>query len=537
MRGRHCRRRNHHTKGIVAGLAGALVVGAGATAWVVETPSSRVVTTTRPAARVLRVVTPTASGPDGVRARWVVAENEKRGSKGWQITGTPPGTIAGFANRVSAQVGDDVTLYVTTDAATFHVDAYRMGWYGGDGARRVWRSPAVTGTEQPACPVTATTHMVSCDNWTPSLRITLTKAFVQGDYLFELYGSGGQRSYVPLTVTDPSSRAAYLVVNDVYTAQAWNTYGGYDFYQGEGACTPSYPPCDRATVVSFDRPYAEQHGAGAFFGNELPLVEYAEQHGLDVTYATDADVQEAPRMLLRHRAILTTGHDECWSLQEREAVARAASHGVNVVFFGAAAILRHVRMEPSPLGPDREEVDYRDSTEDPLDGKADPLLVTGNWWGSPPASWPEAGFVGEAYSGYLDLGAPAASLIVADASAWVFDGMGLHDGSSIPGVLASDFDQVDPDLHPADLQVLAQSPIPSSDATSENDPEYSDMTYYTEASKAGVFDTGTCAWIPDLSTIPAVAEMTGNVLRLFGAGPAGDTEPSVANWSDFVPSP
>jgi hypothetical protein len=41
--------------------------------------------------------------------------------------------IAGFADRVSAQSGDAVRLYVSTGAVSFHVEAYRMGYYGGDG--------------------------------------------------------------------------------------------------------------------------------------------------------------------------------------------------------------------------------------------------------------------------------------------------------------------------------------------------------------------------------------------------------------------
>jgi hypothetical protein len=37
---------------------------------------------------------------------------------------------------------------------------------------------------------------------------------------------------VPLIVWDPASHATYLVQNSVLTWQAWNPYGGDDFYGG-----------------------------------------------------------------------------------------------------------------------------------------------------------------------------------------------------------------------------------------------------------------------------------------------------------------
>ena len=66
------------------------------------------------------------------------------------------------------------------------------------------------------------------------------------------------------------------------------------------------------------------------------------------------------------RALLSLGHDECWSLGERRAAVTAHDHGVNIVFFAASPILRHIRVASSRLGPDRLEIAYRDSAADPL---------------------------------------------------------------------------------------------------------------------------------------------------------------------------
>jgi hypothetical protein len=490
----------------------------------------------------------TFKGPYGVEAAWVVAENRRQGTTAWRI---PPGTpteIAGFASTTYAAEGDTVTVYVSTQASRFRVEAYRIGYYQGKGGRLVWQSGEIPGRKQPVCPLTPGINMVACDNWTPTLSFRVSSAFVQGDYLLKLVGSGGQESYVPITIWDPSSSAAYLVKNDVFTWQAWNPYGGYDFYSGEGPCpTDVYPLCSRARIVSFDRPYAYGQGAGDFLGSEYPFVRFVEQHGLDVTYVTDITVEQHPSIVLHHKALLSLGHDECWALGERRAAVAAEQAGVSMVFFGASAVLRHVRLQASRLGPDREEVDYRDASEDPLNGKGDPLEVTANTWGSPPTDWSEVGFVGEDYVGFVEPGLAALPFVVADANAWIFKGTGLSDGSKVPGVIATDLDEFDPDDYPTNLQILGHSPVPLQDAVSEEGELqgflYADMTYWSDpTSGAGIFDSGTTNWIPSLAPCPpaavscpapVVGKITGNLLALFGEGRAGRVQSSTANWQQI----
>ena len=492
----------------------------------------------------------TSLGRFGVQAAWVAHENAEPGTTAWRITGRQPGYIRGFADRTDAKVGDRVGLYVSTDATSFRVIAYRMGYYGGRGARDIWSSTTIRGSVQPPCPVAPGTNMVACDNWSRSTTFAITAAFVPGDYLLKLVGSGGQQSWVLLTIIDPASRATYVLVGRLLTEEGWNGYGGFDFYQGTGPCprgSSTYPVCNRARVVSFDRPYIDGNGSSDFLGNEYPLVRFCEQHGLDVTYVSDVAIDEHPELLLAHKAILSLGHDETWTYAERRGAQVALAHGVNIALFGAAAVLRHSRLQSSPLGPDREEVDYRNSDEDPLGRKGDPMQVTGNTWGSPPASWSEVSFVGQEYSGYMQPGTGTVPLVVFDATAWIFRGTRLRTGSAVPGVIDSDFDHLDPRLVPAGLQVLAHSPIPLARAYTNQGTwgavTYSDMTYYSDpSSKGGVFDSGTVNWINTLTpcvtgyacSAPVVQQMTGNLLWLFGQGPAGSIIPPKPNWQTVV---
>ena len=427
-----------------------------------------------------------------------------------------------------------------------------MGYYQGKGAHLVWRSPSVRARTQPDCALTPGVNMVSCDNWTASLRMLVTPTFTSGDYLLKLTGSGNQQAYIPLTVWDPGSRATYLVVARTLTEQGWNNFGGYDYYTGLGPCpagAPTYPVCNRARVVSFDRPYADGRGASDFLGNEYPLVRFAEQHGLDVTYVTDVTLSEYPHVMDNHRVILSLGHDETWTNAERVGALDAVRHGVNVVFFGAAAVLRHSRLQSSPLGRDREEVDYRDAQSDPLNGVASPLEVTGNTWSSPPTDWSETVLTGEEYAGYGPL-TMTFPFVVSDASSWLYRGTGLVNGSRIAGVIASDIDHFDPNaIAPANLEIVGHSPLPVADVFTTqgawNGDTYSDATYWTDPqSKAGVFDSGTVNWIAAMDSCPGhgvcpaslIQRITGNLLRFFGQGPAGRRAPSVSNISSITPA-
>lgn len=484
-------------------------------------------------------------GPDGLQARWVIQENKRPGTTAWQMHGSTGG-IDGFANQVYAAQGQSVTLYVSTTGPWFRADAYRMGYYQGKGARLVWQSRQVTGKNQPACQVTPGINMVTCDNWSPSVTFLVTRAFLQGDYLIKLNGPGNRQAYIPLTVWNPASTATYVIKNDVFTWQAWNTWGGYDFYAGQGSCPAGvYPLCSRSRVVSFDRPYA-QNGSG-FLSLEYPLVRWAEQHGLDITYATDLTVQEHPGYLRRHRVLLSLGHDECWSAGERQAAVQAHDRGMNIVFFAASPMLRHVRTQGSPLGPDRELADYRDSAQDPLNGQASPLQVTGNEWSSAPADWPEYSFVGDTYDGFLEPG-QSFGFTVADAFSWVFAGTGLRNGSVIPGVLATDVDKFDLAAgQPGNDQILGHSVIPAQLGQASSPPLTSDMTYYTDPDGGGgVIDTGTNHWINAMGgdqqgchpggicASAVLDQITGNILRAFGQGPAGRTHASAANWQQVT---
>jgi hypothetical protein len=461
---------------------------------------------------------------------WVAAENRRHGTTAWRITARgAPHEIEGYPDRVSASAGDTVTLYVSTTARRFRVEAYRMGWYDGARARLVWRSQRARGRRQAKPSLRPGINLVEA-RWKPSLHFRVDGSWPSGAYLLKLVTPGAQ-AYVPLTVTDPSSDDPLVVMAGVTTWQAYNDWGGRNLYWG-----PYGVPETRSRVASFDRPYDGGDGASGFLTGELPLVSLLEKAGLDATYWTDIDLHQHPERLLRHRALLSLNHDEYWSTRMRHGAGVARDHGVNLAFLGANAVFRHIRLRPSPLGPDREEVNYKpDSARSDPAWRTAPGEVTTNWR-EPPVGQPESSLLGELY----ECNPAHADGVVVQPGSWLLDGTGLHDGSKLPNLVGPEYDRVTPGFPiPHGVELILHSPL-----RCRFHDSFSDVTYYTAASGAGVVDTGTSSWICQIDqvcaagrnspkTSAAVRQITLNLLRGFAAGPAGRDHPSRSNLDDF----
>ena len=83
----------------------------------------------------------------------IAAENAKPGTPQsvWDIQGSGSSAIQGFATDISVNVGATVGFKVDTTASTYRIDIYRLGYYGGDGARLIGTVANPAATNQPAC--------------------------------------------------------------------------------------------------------------------------------------------------------------------------------------------------------------------------------------------------------------------------------------------------------------------------------------------------------------------------------------------------
>jgi hypothetical protein len=499
-----------------SGSAGRSSAGEAASSLPTEPPVSvgapTTTTTTTSAAALTGSTSQPDVAPDDRQPGWATLENQRAGTTAWKIqqhTGT--GFIEGYARVTSAHPGDPVALYVSTLAPSFVVQAYRMGWYGGAEGRLVWTSPSTPGGWQLPPPPDPVTGLVEA-HWNRSITVSVGADWLPGAYLLKLVSSKGDASYVPLTIRDDAASAEMTFVDAVATWQAYNTWGGCSLYK----CYVHGAP-KRAVKVSFDRPYIHSwhDGSADFLDHELALIALAERAGHDLAYVTSLDVQDEPGVLTRHRAVLSPGHDEYYSSAMRSALLTARDKGVNLAFFGANAVYRHVRFEPaSDATPKRVEVDYRESF--------DPIMATNP--SEDTTQWrrqglPEATLVGIQYA----CANVHTDLVVAGARSWVWAGAGVEDGRHLPNMLGTEADTMVPES-PSNLELLSASPI-----TCRGRRETARTSYYSAPSGAGVFASGTIWWVCAIDAqfcsspenVHAVQTATKNVLAAFAAGPAG----------------
>lgn len=464
--------------------------------------------------------TPSASG----HSSWSAAENALPGTAHWQVhphKGREHHTV-GYADVASALPGQRVRLFVSSPVA-YRVVLLRIGWYGGDLARRVWSSAPLPAVRQPAAVMSRATSTVRAP-WHPTLTLP-TERLLPGDYLARLDGDDGDSSYVPLTIRFASAAGKVVLINADTTWQAYNLWGCCDLYAGADGSFAR-----RARVVSFDRPYENQDGAGQFISRELPVVVEAERLGLDLGYVTDTDLETDPHVLDGARAVISLGHDEYWSVRMRQVLTAARDGGANLAFLGANAVFRRIRLSASPLGPARTETNYKVAAEDPL-SRSQPSLTTANWNASPDPQ-PESSLVGPGYQCVVPL--PRAAGVVVDPTAWLFAGTGVSQGTRLPGLIGPETDGIAAaGPTPRPMQVLLHSPHPCAGGA----PQYADTTYYTLPGGAGVFAAGTIDWACALGggcfatalTHRVVRGVTDNLLRAFAAGPAGRAHPAKDN--------
>jgi hypothetical protein len=453
----------------------------------------------------------------------MVAESSLPGDPGWRITNAGAGdAIMGYAGRSSVLVGEPFALHVSTTSDEFTVSAFRIGWYGGDLARRVWRSGRVRGHRQRAADVTPDTNTVRAD-WEESLTVP-TDGWPEGAYLLRLDAGSGAQRFVPITVRSATTAGRVVIKNAVETWQAYNTWGGHSLYEGPAGDYES-----RARAVSFDRPY-DRNGAYLFLVYEQKLISLAERLGLPLAYLAGTDIAADPRILDGAGALISPGHDEYWSPPERATVTAARDAGMNIAFLGANAMFRRTRLAPTALGPNRLVICYKTSfRDDPMYGRDDTLVTCD--WREPPHPDPESSVTGTLYEGF-----PAvADYVVLAPDAWMFRGTRVRRGSRFRALVGIEYDRVNPG-HPVErpMQIVAHSPLICDGVRS-----YADSAYYTHRGGAGVFNTGTMRWVESFGRPVRRAitracgrftcRVTANILEAFAEGPAAAGYPAYDN--------
>ncbi|HEY4968173.1 MAG TPA: N,N-dimethylformamidase beta subunit family domain-containing protein, partial [Puia sp.] len=334
----------------------------------------------------------------------IVTENLLPGvpSTTWDIPNNFDGSygdasINGFATDISVNKGGSISFKVSVTTGTdlqFGIQIYRLGYYGGNGARLIadlGGPTTFTGITQAACSFDGVTGLTDCGNWTTTTTWNVPANVVSGYYLAKLTrNAGGGSCHIAFIVRDDANAAPIFFKASDATWQAYNNYGGASLYVGAGL------PNSHASKVSYNRPFLTRNGLGGggsaedwLMNSEYPMIRFMEANGFNMTYTTDVDIaRTSPNPILSHRAFLSVGHDEYWSKPERDNVEAAKAAGIHLAFFSGNEVYWKTRWENSVDGtntPFRTLVCYKEGKmptpqENACGGKCDPTPEwTGLW--------------------------------------------------------------------------------------------------------------------------------------------------------------
>ena len=338
-----------------------------------------------------------AAGPCDPPTNPIACENSLPGDpqSQWDVTGSGSSSIQGFAADISYNQGQTAQFKVDTPATSYRLDIYRMGFYGGDGARKVSTvlPSASLPQSQPACMTQSATGLVDCGSWAVSATWAIPSDAVSGVYFAKLVRTDGTAgsSHIVFIVRDDTGGSAILLQTSDTTWQAYNRWaeGG----QTSSLYTSSISPAGRAYKVSYNRPFATRDCCAHdfVFSAEYPMVRWLEANGYDVSYFTGVDTDRRGSELLEHQVFMSQGHDEYWSGGQRASVEAARNAGVNLAFFSGNEMFWKTRWESSISAPAtsyRTLVTYKESK---ANAKIDPDPAWTGTWRDPRFSPPSDG--------------------------------------------------------------------------------------------------------------------------------------------------
>ncbi|MDB5567130.1 N,N-dimethylformamidase beta subunit family domain-containing protein, partial [Caballeronia mineralivorans] len=300
----------------------------------------------------------------------IVSENLNVGApkSAWAIHGSianqGDSQIEGFATQISANEGQTISFKIDTALSGYTLDIYRLGYYGGNGARLVTTMHHSGADNQPNPIFNDATNTIDAGNWSVTDSWAIPSTAVSGVYFAKLTtDTGNFQNMIPFIVRNDGTASGILFQTSDTTWEAYNSWGGYNLYQGPGGQS------DRAYAVSYNRPIdmnatALLGGPQDFlFGEEYAAIYWLEQNGYNVSYISGIDAATNPALLLNTSAYMDVGHDEYWSQSQYANVKAAASAGVDLAFLSGNQIYWDTELAPSfdaSHTANRTVVEYKD---------------------------------------------------------------------------------------------------------------------------------------------------------------------------------
>ncbi len=383
------------------------------------------------------------------RANPIQIENQKAGATDWQLTrvrldaGQFRSTwIEGYCSKQSVKAGESIDIMVSTrPTRAFKLEIFRMGYYGGRGARLMKSFDRIEGTDQ-SDPQIGEKNLHECQ-WKSSLKLDIPQDWLSGVYLGRMTTiPEGQeaywQSYVVFIVRDDRPVDILFQCSD-NTWQAYNVWPSkYSVY--------THPKGNQGpwADVSFDRPYGREAqytsvvndpltvGSGEFLPYEFPLAYWLEEHGYDVAYCSNSDML-TPERGLKSKVFISVGHDEYWDIRQFRSVEKMRDEGVDLLFLSGNSVCwvtpyrdsrdgrpNRIMFRGGPYGADNEYAVNREKDHGPF-----------------PHRGPDEGLLMGVRN--IEPVNGGGDWIITKADHWIFEGTGIKNGDAIPGLIGWEY--------------------------------------------------------------------------------------------------
>lgn len=310
-------------------------------------------------------------------SHWVAEENAQPGIKmaiqDWKDLDLQNAQgSALWLNRSSGSCGDTVAIHaslygVNGDSNRSRirtVEALRIGWYEGSGARLVWSSGPIKLKREKILYSRTATRMIET-KWPTTLNLKIDSSWVPGFYLFVTRSPDGAiENSAPFVLHSPLGSSKLMVMHSFITWNTYNTFGGRSGYLGSGA-TKIEMRKDRSRVVSLDRPIVGS-GGSSIHRDGISLVHFLEREGLNYDQFSDLDLDSWPSITQSYNGVILGGHPEYFTRRIFETLISARNTGINIAILGANTGIWQMRMARSTFGTNRRIIIYRNATEDPV---------------------------------------------------------------------------------------------------------------------------------------------------------------------------
>lgn len=420
-----------------------------------------------------------------VNTGWVARENRSKGTSAWKTAdwGISP-RVTLYPERPSTQCGDPVRVHLGgRGAPSVIVRAYRMGWYGGTGARLVWSSAPIRVPAAPPAP--RKDLVVHSPKWAATVTLPVTASWPPGLYLVAADVRGRLSGESALVIRASGAPSASVVMYSNLTWNAYSLYGGASLYKGSSGKSDT-----RALTVSLQRPLTFLTSS-PILTYDVPVAQMLDRAGVAADAVVDTDVDTWPSLLTHRTEVILPGHSEYWTRTMYDALTAARNGGANIADLGANDVYWHARVTYSSSALPASMFVARTLAQDPR-AASNPADATVEWRQRPLRRNPAA-VLGQSYTAVRAKGA----LEVRSVPPWLSTIPGLTPGAILQHAAWNETNGIWPQIYPVpdNIQIIALGVLRQSGFSDQP----VSTTYYSTQPGGGVFDTGSTYW-PCLAT-------------------------------------